>query len=479
VASFLVAAIAVIIVLLIVWLTWPRVQDAGRGPSQPPNLPQHATDYLASVDRALDLPAELRTDIRAELADHLVDSMTALEAEGVEPDRAAHEAVARLGNAEDLARQLRAAHQTTRRLLAGAAGGVFQAGVGFIGGTFLGAGLVLIGVLFVGLLVGGPLKQPVDFVAARLPAFDWNYGSLAANSAFSAAIYCVAAWMASRMGVKALARGSRRSVKSVRYWWAAWGALVLGWLVLFVATAQQSWIAVAVELAVPLAFVAGAVVKTEASLGGAARKLVAVLVVMGLVTPLLLMNGSSSSSESSNGYTVDTTAQMAAFDRVAPSWTGESMPSIVEADDGTIEGASRIERTFSADRTARKSFTQIQFELWRAVHYDGAPIDARWEQVPDPGYSTPFAVQPATQVNGRLAVSFDLGHIRASNWLLFVTGIGPDGHRYRLAFYPESYVTSFDGTVWDWFTASSLTGGARRHRNIGLRRSVWRRRAYT
>jgi len=47
-------------------------------------------------------------------------------AEGLDEERAAAEAIARLGRPEALARDLEAARRTTRRLLAGAAGGVFR-----------------------------------------------------------------------------------------------------------------------------------------------------------------------------------------------------------------------------------------------------------------------------------------------------------------------------------------------------------------
>ena len=38
-------------------------------------------------------------------------------------------------------------------------------------------------------------------------------------------------------------------------------------------------------------------------------------------------------------------------------------------------------------------------------------------------------------------------------WLIFVTGVGADGRRYRLA-DPYSLATTFTGTAWDWLTAS-------------------------
>ena len=76
--------------------------------------------YLDRMTTELRLPAADVAEVRAELADHLHDSIASLEAEGFEPERAIREALGRLGPPAALGRQLRAAHQSTRRLLAGA-----------------------------------------------------------------------------------------------------------------------------------------------------------------------------------------------------------------------------------------------------------------------------------------------------------------------------------------------------------------------
>jgi hypothetical protein len=100
--------------------------------------------FLDAVDAALGLPAEVRAEIRSELTDHLADSVAALEATGLTRAAAVSEALARLGRADDLGHHLRSAHQSTRRLLAGAAGGVWSAGVGVTQGFLATFGLIVL-----------------------------------------------------------------------------------------------------------------------------------------------------------------------------------------------------------------------------------------------------------------------------------------------------------------------------------------------
>jgi hypothetical protein len=40
----------------------------------------------------------------------------------------------------------------------------------------------------------------------------------------------------------------------------------------------------------------------------------------------------------------------------------------------------------------------------------------------------------------------------ARSWYVLLTGVAPDGHRYRLGDGTQD-TTDFNGTVWDWLTA--------------------------
>ena len=66
----------------------------------------------------------LDREVVEELAGHIDDSVHALEAEGLDPSMARREALARLGDPDELASGLRRARQTRRRLLVAAGYGV-------------------------------------------------------------------------------------------------------------------------------------------------------------------------------------------------------------------------------------------------------------------------------------------------------------------------------------------------------------------
>jgi len=116
-------------------------RPAAGQPTGPPTelpLPREVEEYLGHLDGALSLPDEVRADIAAEMAGHFRDSIAAIVAEGLDRERAAREAMARMGNPTELAAELSRAHRTTRRLLAGAAGGVFHGALGVAVGSLAG-----------------------------------------------------------------------------------------------------------------------------------------------------------------------------------------------------------------------------------------------------------------------------------------------------------------------------------------------------
>jgi hypothetical protein len=67
--------------------------------------------------------------------------------------------------------------------------------------------------------------------------------------------------------------------------------------------------------------------------------------------------------------------------------------------------------------------------------------------------SAPYATEPAVAIDQQLHLGIDLRRSRCSHWLIFLTGVGSDGARYRLA-GPSSLHSSYTGTIWDWVTAS-------------------------
>jgi hypothetical protein len=449
---FLLLLLLVGIIALAIWLDRrsahrDALAEAFGRRDQPGPLPTAAQAYLSTLDGALRLPPEIRTEINAELSDHLADSIAAIEAEGLDRDRATREALARLGRPEELARQLRQAHQTTRRLLAGAAGGVFQAGIGAIWGYIFGIAIFFLIVI----VASTALKPPLDFLAARLSQLQIDQQALATTSAMGAAVAWVAAFVAGRRSVQALMRSSRRTAAQVGRWWALGGFAALAWFVTFVVTAQQSWLVVPLVLMVPVAFAAGVLFRTEGELPFARSRVPAILAVaIAVILPVAIFAGASmGTSGSSQDWGTDYAKESIAFDRVAPAWDGDA---IVSSGGGTLN-VPVIDRTWSVlDPAGLAGFRDLRFEAWRAVQFSSAP-DWLEDYIPAPGYSAPFAIQPAVVSGDSLSVRFDMSHVRTSRWAIFLTGIGPDGVRYRLGL-PDSVPTAFSGTVWDWLTAS-------------------------
>ena len=71
----------------------------------------------------------------------------------------------------------------------------------------------------------------------------------------------------------------------------------------------------------------------------------------------------------------------------------------------------------------------------------------------DTHYGSPFAVQPAVLQGDSLQAEFHFERMRdARSWWVVLTGVGPDGSRYRLG-DGSGNETDFNGSAWDWLTA--------------------------
>ena len=91
----------------------------------------------------------------------------------------------------------------------------------------------------------------------------------------------------------------------------------------------------------------------------------------------------------------------------------------------------------------------LRFEAWHAY--------PNWEPTSligvDTSYSSPFLIEPAVVHGDTLDAGFNFEKLRdGRDWWLVVTGVGPDGIRYRLGDGHNGW-TPFNGSVWEWITA--------------------------
>jgi hypothetical protein len=448
--------------LLIAAVTLVRRSERrlGHGPDEsgPPVTPGQAdadeiSAYLDRMTTELKLPAADVAEVRAEIVDHVYDSIASLEAEGFEPERAIREALGRLGPPAELGRQLRAAHQSTRRLLAGAGGGVFAAGGGFVLGYLGGIALAMLLFLPVSTVVA-----LLALVGVRLPDITSNDGGNTVNSLIWATTLAVAAATATRYAVRTSAGLSRRAPRTVAVFWAVAGAILFGWVALFGMRGPQSWPGVALELCIPAVAVASAFVWIERPMPHVGRWAV-IGAALSVVVMSLGLVASSGSSVSGSGSGQATTFEMSDLhlDTVAPmapaAWLPDGIITGGGRDSDSASGGTRVDDTVGSNPAMSiaqflKNWHEIRFEAWHAL-----PLDEPGPGGIDTRYSAPLAIQPAVLSGNSLSAVFHFERLRdAGPWWVFLTAVGPDGHRYRLddGVGGNSF---FNGSAWDWLTA--------------------------
>jgi len=420
--------------------------------------------YLDRMTAELRLPAADVAEVRAELVDHLRDSIASLEAEGFETERAIREALGRLGPPAELGRQLRVAHQSTRRLLAGAGGGVFAAGGDFVLGYLGGIVLAMLGFLAVSALVA-----LLAAVGVHLPGIFGDDDGATVNSLLYATTILVATAVATRYAVRTSAGLSRRAPRTVAVFWAVAGALVFGWLAIFEMRGPQSWPSVGLELCIPVVAVAAAFVRIERPMPHVGRWAVVVSVVSLVVLVLGVYAVNVSVSSTSGSAPLSSLVVCSAPDQstscqpdfhletVAPmapaAWLPEGFPMNGGSNSFGASGAS-IDDQFGSGQSALSvaailsNWTDVRFEAWHAL-----PMNEPGPGGIDTRYSSPFAVQPAVSSGSHLTAVFHFERLRdASPWWVVLTAVGPDGHRYLLD-GGQGGSSDFNGSAWDWLTA--------------------------
>lgn len=392
--------------------------------------------YLGTVAAELGLPPDLESDVLDELRDHVADATEALMAEGLDDARAEREALARLGSPDVLAEQLRRAHQTQRRLLAGAGGGVWTAiSEGFYG-LFFG---------WVFLALAAALAALVVFALVSLVGSGESpsWIDLSGSTAFAAIIWAFAANRAGRAALLVAAARSRRRVAVLALPIALAGSLFLACWGLAVENLSLDWPAVIAVLAIPIGFAIGALSAREGdawkwrprrtwrAFGLVAAGFAGIYLGAALLMPAATTRYGDES--------VDVQTRLR-FDRIGP--TAVDWPVTAG---GIAQAAGRtVNESWEVDPTAIAGWHDLRVELWRAETEDG-PVAA--------DAIRPIAVHPVEAVDGAIEAFVDLPRFRdlGAVWVA-LTGVDSHGRRFQLA-DPSSIPAGFQGTVLDWLWA--------------------------
>ncbi len=410
--------------------------------------------FLQRIADGLPFDEAEKLDILRELAGHLADTTTRLEAEGSSLAEAERTALDRLGPPDRLATELAQARRTPRRLLAAAGAGTWAAVSGVVYGYFFGL-VVLMGASFVTVLLAiGPLHL-----------FGGGWGGLLDTTVMTLLALGVGAYAAGLKVTQVVAPRAGYRVRTARRITAALGgALILvysiaGW------SGTLHWPSVAILLSLPVWFVIGAWRATDARFPSRRWRLRITGLAL-VIVPLALAAGMGGQLQSTSSGTWFPTG-VGQIGRPTPDAVAAAQD--IGSGGGKAGGIVWIS-TVVRDPGVLAGWRDLRVEAWRGVSNDGsnpavAPaIDAAAHgpfavgQVrfvppglaPSGSWSTAVPMPDgAAELTGSLAI--DRSPSVTVAWIA-ITGIGPDGRRY-IIFGPSFDSTAFNGTAWDWLAA--------------------------
>lgn len=393
--------------------------------------------YLARVADRLRLPGPVAAEVLEELEAHIADSAAALTAEGLAPEGAEREALARLGNPGELGDGIRRAKQTRRRLLVAAGHGVLAAIRGFVwGGLFAGAITTLASVL--ALIVLSTLMRVMDISASGFSTW---------SSWLTLPYVTFAVGYAGHRVPGAMATRSMRPVSTLQWPVALLGGAAVGAIsVLGVRVAMDLGLFWTLVMA-PVAFAAGALVSndrpgTSVRIRVGWRTVVLAVVVLTLGSSALGF-ATMQVNEPGDRY----------LDRAGPMspYAGDVLPAGVGTMGGGGSSGGRITQDLIFDPpTVPAGWSSFQLELWREVAW----VNGQGPWAPDssgPVVSVPMVTMtdPAS-FSGELRIPITK---QRTTYSIAVTGLGPDGRRYTM-YGPDTGFpgTPWVGTAWEWLT---------------------------
>ena len=206
------------------------------------------TRYSDELGAALDLPLQHANRVGGEIADHLADSVRALQATGLDASVATTQAIGNLGSVAGLADRIERAQQTRARLRRGIRAAIHSLVDEVILAFVLSVLVIMVLAPTAADFVVGLAKVLGGHVTVLRPG-PWAINQLAL-------VLCVGAFSAGRISMGHLARISRHRDATLRARWAVSGAAALLLLALLFPGFEDA-LTVATMLAIPVCFVAG------------------------------------------------------------------------------------------------------------------------------------------------------------------------------------------------------------------------------
>ena len=386
------------------------------------------TTYLTRVATGLRLSDALDREVVEELAGHIDDSVHALQTEGLDPSMARREALARLGDPDELASGLRRARQTRRRLLVAAGYGV----VASLSGAFW-AYLFAVVVTILCTLSG------VAIVTAIIKVFGLGVSSWGATSALAIPTLWFVAAFAGRRACAAVARRSFRDRADVAPGIAIVGGALIAMVTVFWWRGHLDPALVVALVGAPVLFAAGALAPIERATtsGRIASGGWQILTVLAVGTALVVAAGLLTIEAPVNGYDQD-------FAVIGQAWpvTIDGMT----ADGDVVASSDLAPRVITIDPpSAFDGLRDLRLEAW--------PLTSEWGPI-DPTATEPVATGSLEQTSpGTYEGVVALEPLHQTAWyVVATTGLGADGVRYQVA--TDQPVTSppWVGTAWEWLT---------------------------
>jgi hypothetical protein len=400
--------------------------------------------YLSDLTAALELPSDERIEVRDEIGGHLVDLRSELIETGLSAESAGAEAIRRLGPPEVLAREIAAARQTRRALLAAIGGATWAAAGAAFRGLIVGvAGVVVLATS--GLLVVAAANR-LGAAAASWTLWVWDAGWF---TPVGVAAFWVAAWFGGRTLVAVAARRSHRPAERVRPWVAAIGGIVVSLVALVWFRSPQNLASVIALAIVPGVFVMAALTGADRPIErsrGMRRTSAALFVTVLVAVPVLVWIGATPAQSQVSGMGSGPYASMLELLHA----TGFDLPGRFVADvpefgstTWTVDHGLAIGTVGTAAAVTAR-WHDLRLEAWRATP-SGGELDR--------GFSAPFATAPLAVQAGQLVGAVRVDRTRdVSLWFLVVTGVAADGGRDVIATLGGSNST-FTGSAMDWLTA--------------------------